>query len=272
MNKTFPLAPSVMAATLACAVALVLGPAASAGAAPAQDDPAVLTIEAAHPADGGVHFIVHLTQGGDAVDGATVTATPATADGDQLAPVTLEPGDDGTYQGFVSFPSAGSWTVRIASEDPAVAVTQNVDVAVTPSTEGPPSGSNGGGFAPADDGTGSSTQSDDSGGPPVGLIIALAVVLVGGGLAAFFATRRARGNAKPAPPTPRAPQRKQAATAKAAKTKAPATAAPDAEPAPEGEADVEPAPEGETAAAAAPTPEGETTHGVEEGGGKVEAT
>jgi hypothetical protein len=266
MKKTFPLTPSVMAATLACAVALVLGPVASAGAAPAQDSPAVLTIEAAHPADGGVHFIVRLTQGGDAVEGATVRATPATADGDQLAPVTLEPADDGTYQGFVSFPTAGSWTVRIASEDPPVAVTQNVDVAVTPSTEGPPTGSNGSGFTPAEDGTGSSAESGDSGGPPVGLIVALAVVLVGGGLAAFFATRRARGTATPAPPTPRAPQRKQAASAKA---KGADTSA-EREPEPEAGGEGDSAPGASDVADEAGAPE--EPGGPAESSGRVEAT
>jgi hypothetical protein len=271
MNTKLPLAPAALLATLGCAVALALAPAVVAGASPVQDDTAELTIEATHPADGGVHVIVRLTQGGDGVDGATVLATPTTAAGDQLAPVTLEPGEDGEYQGFVPFPTAGTWTVRIASDDPAAAVEQTVDVAVSPSTSGPPAGSNDGGdgFTPADDETGSSAASSDDGGPPIGLIAALAVLLVGGAAVAVVATRRARrGAATPAPPTPRAPQRK--AKAKPASTATATTAEPEAAEASETETAE---PETAEATETTETADGEATStDGSEPSGKVEAT
>ena len=211
-------APAVLAAAAlvaALALAVVL-PATPAGA---HDGPAIVDIEAAHPAGGTqVHYIVRVTweDDGHPAEDATVTATAVGGDGAQLTPVALAPVDsDGRYAGVVEYPAAGSWTVRVTSIKPTGSAEQAQEVAATPVTE-PGDGDNevstgdgdgttdstdaGGGFAPADDGTGSdgdeqaAAAGSDDGGMPLYLIIAAAaVVLIGAATAVNIIRRNSAG-------------------------------------------------------------------------------
>jgi hypothetical protein len=100
------------------ATALALGAAPAAAEAPAQEGTTV-TVEAVHPLTGGdFHFIVEVASGGAPASDATVTATPTSPGGDSGSAVVLEPSGDGVYQGPVSLPDDGTWTVRIASSGP----------------------------------------------------------------------------------------------------------------------------------------------------------
>ena len=199
-----------LAALAIAALALVLGlgagPAAPAGA---HDGDAVITVEAAHPAGTGVHYIVRVTwaDDGHAAADATVTATAVGTDGSQLTPVTLAPADsDGRYAGVVEYPAPGSWTVRITSIDPTGTVEQAQEVTPPPTTEPEAGGSDvttgdaeddDNGFAPADDGTGASdgeaaASTSDSDGMPVYLVLAAAAVVIIGAVTAVNIIRRNR--------------------------------------------------------------------------------
>jgi hypothetical protein len=111
---------------------------------------------------------------GDPVGGATVTATPSL--GDQIgSTITLEPAGDGIYEGTVSFPTPGRWTVRFATEDPPARLRTTFRVepppppttaAPVPTTSGPPPTSTPIEPQLADE------DADDSG-PPTGLIVGL---------------------------------------------------------------------------------------------------
>lgn len=197
------------------ALALVLGLLAGAPApAGAHDGDAVITVEAAHPAGTGVHYIVRVTwqdDGHPAAD-ATVTATAVGTDGTQLTPVTLTPSDsDGRYAGVVDFPSPGSWTVRITSIDPTGTLEQAQEVAPPPTTAPAEGGSevttgqgetdDDSGFAPADDGTGVSDEQAQTGGSgsdggddgmPIYLAAAALAVVVIGAVTAVNIIRRNR--------------------------------------------------------------------------------
>ena len=102
-----------LVAVLLGGLALGVGGASPAGA---HGDAGVLEVEAVHPTTTGAHFIVQLTyeNDGEAVSGAEVTATAVSPSGEELAPVTLSPAADGSYQGPVDMPDPGQWTVRIA--------------------------------------------------------------------------------------------------------------------------------------------------------------
>ena len=167
--------------------------------AAAHGDEGLLEVVAATPSDVGsdVTYRVSLVYAndGDAVDGATVTAT-AVLDGEPQQPVTLaSAGEPGIYEGTVSFPTAGRWTVRFATEDPPARVQTTFRVepppppttaAPAPTTSGPPPTSTPVEPQLADEDT-------DSSGPPVGLIVGLVVTglaAVAGGVALFVQRRR----------------------------------------------------------------------------------
>lgn len=202
MKRVISLA--VVVGALAVALALGAGAAAAAGA---HGGDGVLEVEAAHPTSTGVHFIVQLTyqNDGDAVPEAAVTATPTSPSGEELAPVTLTPVGDGSYQGAVDLPDTGRWTVRFASDEPPATLEETAEMAATTTPSATPAdGEDGdsGGFAPADDGTGGSAASDgDSGsdGVPILLVVAAAVVAIGGVITALRIVLRTRGAQAPSP-------------------------------------------------------------------------
>jgi cobalamin biosynthesis Mg chelatase CobN len=107
----------------------------------AHEGEGVLTLEATHPAgDLAVHYVVRLTwenDGHPAAD-ATVTATALDTAGEPQTPVSLrQTNDDGRYEGAITFPSAGTWTVRLTSVTPAGTLETTTEVA-PPTTEPPP--------------------------------------------------------------------------------------------------------------------------------------
>jgi YtkA-like len=113
--------PFALVAGLLTALVLV-------GAAPAAQahggDPAI-SVEAVHSlGDGSFHFIVDMVYAddGDPISGKTVTATPVSPSGATGSAVTLPSTGDGVYQGPVPLPEDGTWTVKIASADPAGAI------------------------------------------------------------------------------------------------------------------------------------------------------
>jgi hypothetical protein len=201
---------------VALALAAIVGP----GAAPAgaHDGDAVVTLEATHPAGLSIHYIVRVTWANDGhpVTDGNITGTAVGADGTQLTPVPFTPIDqDGRYEGVVSYPAAGAWTVRITSVEPTGKLEQAEDVtapAPTEPQEVTPEVTTGeeGGFAPGDDGTGDSgelgeeatTAADagdegDAGGSDSGmstaLIVGAAVVALVGAATAVNMIRRRRG-------------------------------------------------------------------------------
>ena len=183
-----------LVAIAVCALALGAGAASAAGA---HGGDGVLQVEAAHPTGTGVHFIVQLTyeNDGEAVSGADVTATPVSPSGEELAPVTLAPAADGTYQAPVDLPDPGEWTVRFASTEPAATLEQTVEISATTTTPTTDADGASAGFAPADDGTGDSAAGDDdsdSDGVPILLVVAAAVVAIGGVFTALRIVLRTR--------------------------------------------------------------------------------
>jgi hypothetical protein len=136
-------APFALVAGLLTALALV-------GAAPAAQahggDPAI-SVEAVHSlGDGSFHFIVDMVYAddGDPISGTTVTVTPTSPSGATGTAVTLESTGGGVYQGPVPLPEDGTWTVKIASADPAGAIDYGFVVdgdtgtPATPATTTPP--------------------------------------------------------------------------------------------------------------------------------------
>ena len=106
-------ARAALAAGVLTALALIGG----ATAAQAQAAAPGIVVEAVHTlGDGQFHFIVDVA---DAAGGTTVTATPTSPSGDTEGAVTLPSSGDGVYQGPVPLPEDGTWTVTIASADPA---------------------------------------------------------------------------------------------------------------------------------------------------------
>jgi hypothetical protein len=88
----------------------------------AQDGDPRITVEAVHPLPDAFHFIVDLADAsGEPLSDEVVTATPTSPSGAAGSPVTLDPAGDGVYQGPLDLPEDGTWTVRIASTDPAAA-------------------------------------------------------------------------------------------------------------------------------------------------------
>lgn len=106
----------------AVAGALVLGLGVAPGPAGAQEGEATITVEQKHPSTTSVHYIVRVTEGGEPVEGATVTATATSGDGAVSQPVTLSPGTDGQYQGNVELSETGTWTVRFESTNPTASL------------------------------------------------------------------------------------------------------------------------------------------------------
>jgi len=84
-------------------------------------DGVVIAVDQVHPAGSSVHYYVRITSeaNGEPINGATVSATPTSPDGVPGATVELTPADDdGRYQGPVSMPDEGAWTVTFASNNP----------------------------------------------------------------------------------------------------------------------------------------------------------
>ena len=177
---------------LAVCVVCVVGPA---RAAVAQGD-ARLEVVGATPSDVGstVTYRVALTAGGEPVDGATVTATVVRAGETPEPPLEMAATEGGVYEGTVSFPTPGNWTVQFDAEDPVATaqVTFRVEApppattTLTPATPPPTTAA-----APED----ASLADDDTGndGPPaflvVGIIVA-GVLLVAAATALVLRRRR----------------------------------------------------------------------------------
>jgi len=112
----------VISVAAAAALVLVLAPR---GALAQEGDPA-LVVQQAHPASNSVHYFVQLAADGgegDPIDGATVTATPTSPDGNAGQPVALVGDGDGIYQGSVTLSDSGDWTVTFAATDPDATLT-----------------------------------------------------------------------------------------------------------------------------------------------------
>lgn len=92
------------------------------GVASAHEGEGVLVVESQGPANGmSVPYVVLLTWGndGDGAIDATVTATAIAADGTPQTPVPLKAVDqNGRYRVTLTYPAAGSWTVRFTSVTP----------------------------------------------------------------------------------------------------------------------------------------------------------
>jgi hypothetical protein len=181
---------------LLVAVALV----AMAQPASAHGDEGLLEIVSETPDDTGsaVTYRVSLVyvSDGDPVPGATITAVAVFADQPQ-EPVTLDPaGDPGVYEGTVSFPSVGPWTVRFASDDPdaRLQTTFRVEAPSPATTAAPPTSESGPVTSTATDPDLVDESGDSSDGPPVGLVVGLVatgvLVLVAGMV--FVVQRRRR--------------------------------------------------------------------------------
>jgi hypothetical protein len=136
------LGAGIVATAPALAMALVLGAAPHASA----QEVAEVTVEAVHPLGGGeFHFIVDVASGGAPASDATVTATPTGPGGDTGSAVALDPTGDGVYQGPVSLPEDGTWSVRIDSSGPTGTLDYGYEVrgdtgtpaATTPPTTAP---------------------------------------------------------------------------------------------------------------------------------------
>jgi hypothetical protein len=142
-----PVLPAVLPAAVLIGVLTVALLAGTAPGAQAQGQPQ-LAVEAVHPLGGGsFHFIVGLVDAnGDPLTASTVSATPTSPDGTTGGAVILPAAGDGTYQGPVPLADDGTWTVRIASSDPAVAIDYELEVdgdtgtpaATTPTTVATP--------------------------------------------------------------------------------------------------------------------------------------
>jgi hypothetical protein len=89
----------------------------------AQDGDPRITVEAVHPLPDAFHFIVDVADAsGEPLSDKVVTATATSPSGAAGSSVTLEPAGDGVYQGPLDLPENGTWTVRIASTDPAASI------------------------------------------------------------------------------------------------------------------------------------------------------
>jgi hypothetical protein len=126
-----PLASAAAGFVAVLALALAVGDPAATPARAETGDP-TLIVEAVHPLDdSSAHFIVQLLDASGApVADSTVTVTPKDAD-----PTTLPSTGDGTYQGPVDLPGSGTWSVEVASADPAA----SIDYSYTTGTVGGPS-------------------------------------------------------------------------------------------------------------------------------------
>jgi hypothetical protein len=116
---------TLLAGPLTALVLLGAPPAVSAQAGGPQ-----IAVEAVHPLGGGsFHFIVDLADtNGDPITGTTVTATPTSPSGSTGAAVMLPSSGDGLYQGPVPLPDDGTWTVKVASADPATSIDYRFEV------------------------------------------------------------------------------------------------------------------------------------------------
>lgn len=116
---------------------ILIGHLAGPGVASAHEGEGVLVVESQGPADGlDMAYVVRLTweDDGHAAFDATITATAIAADGTPQTPVPLEPVDqDGRYTATLTYPEAGTWTVRFTSVTPA-ATTELAEQVVEPPT------------------------------------------------------------------------------------------------------------------------------------------
>lgn len=148
--------PRLLVAAVAGALALGLGVAP--GPAGAQEGEATISVEQSHPSTSSVHYVVQVTEGGEPVEGATVTATATGPDGTPGEPVTLSPGTDGQYQGNVELSESGTWTVRFESTNPTGSLEHVQEM-------------------PAESSTGTGTGDEDDGGGSVVLLVLVIVFL-----------------------------------------------------------------------------------------------
>ena len=152
----------------------------------------IINVEPAEPtAAGSVRYVLRLVWENDqhAALNATVTATPIAPTGATSTPVVLTASDqDGRYQGVVTFPTSGSWTVRFTAVTPVASteVTQEVQLptASTTTVVGPAT-TTAEPVVPSPAGQQAATDSADDSGPPLALLGAVLVVLLVGAGALF---------------------------------------------------------------------------------------
>jgi hypothetical protein len=147
-------------------------------------------IEASPASDLSVRYVVELTYTNDRdpVPDAEVVLTATGPDGGTVGPVPMTGGADGRYEATVTFPGAGVWGVRIASETPVAVVEQTSTVGVASTTASPTTTTT---EAERSSTTaGSATEDDDEGGGGVrpGTVIAVGIAAV----AIAFVLRRQR--------------------------------------------------------------------------------
>ena len=118
------------AAGILVAGGVLLSPGVAAGQAPE----AVITVDQVHPAGSSVHYYVRITSEatGEPINGATVSATATSPDGAPGPTVGFTPADDdGRYQGPVSMPDEGTWTIVFASNNPDASLRYPQEVPAT---------------------------------------------------------------------------------------------------------------------------------------------
>jgi hypothetical protein len=217
--------PRSARAALAIGVLTILVSTGGATAAQAQGAAPGIAVEAVHAlGDGQFHFIVDVAE---AASGTTVTATPTSPSGDTGGAVTLPSSGSGVYQGPVPLPEDGTWTVTIASADPAGSIDYGFEVSgdtgtptattapatgpttaptattLAPATQAPTTIAPTLTTAPTEEASASAAQASDSGDdggfPIVLVVIAAAVVVALAGVP--LALRTIRKSPDPAHPT-----------------------------------------------------------------------
>lgn len=78
-----------------------------------------------------VRALLEFVNDGHPVPGAVVSASAVGPSGSTIAPVPLSDSGDGLYEGTLTMPVAGQWTVTVTAVEPAATTSATVDVADT---------------------------------------------------------------------------------------------------------------------------------------------